>query len=84
MTRKAAKPVDLEKALIDLEALVERLESGELKLDEALKEFEQGVKLTRQCQAALREAEQKVEILLQKTAEAETAPLAAAEQEEES
>ena len=83
MTRKAAKPVDLEKALTDLEALVERLESGELKLDEALKEFERGVKLTRQCQAALREAEQKVEILLQKTAEAETAPLAAEEEEEE-
>ncbi len=82
MTRKAAKPVDLEKALTDLEALVERLESGELKLDEALKEFERGVKLTRQCQAALREAEQKVEILLAKTAEAETAPLAAADEEE--
>jgi exodeoxyribonuclease VII small subunit len=82
MTRKAAKPVDLEKALTDLEALVERLESGELKLDEALKQFEQGVKLTRQCQAALREAEQKVEILLQKTADAETAPLPNHEQEE--
>ena len=82
MTGKAAKPVDLEKALTNLEALVERLESGELKLDEALKEFEQGVKLTRQCQAALQEAEQKVEILLEKTAEAETTSLADATDED--
>ncbi len=77
MTAKAApKKVDLEKALTDLEALVERLESGELKLDQALKEFERGIKLTRLCQTALKEAEQKVEILLEKTAQAEPAPFA--------
>lgn len=74
MTTKApAKKIDLEKALTDLEALVERLESGDLKLDQAMKEFERGVKLTRQCQTALQEAEQKVEILLEKTADAEPA-----------
>ena len=54
----------LEKSLEELEALVTRLESGDLPLEQALKEFERGVKLTRQCQAALQEAEQKVEILL--------------------
>ena len=58
----------LEKSLEELEALVTRLESGDLPLEQALKEFEHGVKLTRQCQAALQEAEQKVEILLKKTA----------------
>ena len=64
----------LEKSLEELEALVARLESGDLPLEQALKEFEHGVKLTRQCQAALQEAEQKVEILLKKTAAAEPSP----------
>jgi exodeoxyribonuclease VII small subunit len=64
----------LEKSLAELEALVERLESGELSLQQALKEFERGVKLTRQCQAALKEAEQKVEILLKSTDDAEPEP----------
>lgn len=78
MTAKtSARKIDLEKALADLEALVERLESGDLKLDQALKEFERGVKLTRQCQTALKEAEQKVEILLQKTADAKPVPFEA-------
>jgi exodeoxyribonuclease VII small subunit len=64
----------LEKSLEELEALVARLESGDLPLEEALKEFERGVKLTRQCQTALADAEQKVEILLKKTEQAEPAP----------
>ena len=60
----AKKTVNLEKALADLEELVEELESGELPLEKAMKKFEDGIKLTRSCQAALKEAEQKVEILL--------------------
>ena len=64
----------LEKSLEELEALVTRLESGDLPLEQALKEFERGVKLTRQCQAALQEAEQKVEILLRKSEQAEPSP----------
>jgi exodeoxyribonuclease VII small subunit len=55
-----------EAALKQLEALVERMESGELSLEESLQLFEQGIALTRQCQAALREAEQKVQLLLDK------------------
>jgi len=55
---------DLEKALSDLETLVEELESGDLPLEKAMKKFEDGIKLTRSCQSALKEAEQKVEILL--------------------
>lgn len=63
MTKKAA--LNLEKSLADLEKLVEELESGDLPLEKAMKKFEEGIKLTRGCQAALQEAEQKVEILLQ-------------------
>ena len=48
----------------DLEELVERLERGDLPLEESLAAFERGVMLTRACQTALKEAEQKVEILL--------------------
>ena len=60
----AKKTVNLEKALTDLEELVEELESGDLPLEKAMKKFEDGIKLTRSCQAALKDAEQKVEILL--------------------
>ncbi len=60
----AKKLVNLEKALADLEGLVEELESGDLPLEKAMKKFEEGIKLTRGCQAALKEAQQKVEILL--------------------
>ena len=61
----AGKSLNLEKALADLENLVEELESGELPLEKAMKKFEEGIKLTRGCQAALKEAEQKVEIRMQ-------------------
>ena len=71
MTSKKAKTLDFEQALGELEAVVERLEHGELPLEEALKQFERGVELARSCQAALKQAEQKVEILLQKTPDAE-------------
>ena len=61
----ATKKIDLEKALTQLEEIVDELESGELPLEKAMKKFEQGIKLTRGCQSALKEAEQKVEILLE-------------------
>ena len=60
----ASKKFNLEKSLTDLEALVEELESGDLPLEKAMKKFEEGVRLTRGCQTALKEAEQKVEILM--------------------
>ena len=60
----AAKNFNLEKSLANLEELVEELESGDLPLETAMKKFEEGIKLTRGCQAALKEAEQKVQILL--------------------
>ncbi len=58
------KITNLEKALADLEELVEELESGDLPLEKAMKKFEEGIKLTRSCQAALKDAEQKVQVLL--------------------
>ena len=64
MTAPRKKSFNLEKAIGELEELVEQMESGDLTLDQSLKQFEKGVKLSRQCQAALTEAEQKVKILL--------------------
>jgi len=55
-----------EHTLAELEALVAQLESGDLPLDEALRTFEHGVRLTRDCQAALSSAQQKVQLLLQR------------------
>jgi exodeoxyribonuclease VII small subunit len=65
-----ASKINLEKSLAELEQLVDELEAGDLPLEKAMKKFEAGIKLTRECQAALQEAEQKVEILL-KSAEGE-------------
>lgn len=63
MARKKAAP-DFEQSLSELQTLVERLESGELSLEDSLATFEQGIRLTRDCQGALSQAEQKVQILL--------------------
>ena len=63
MARKS-KEFDFEKSLTELEQLVNLMEQGDLSLEESLKHFERGVVLTRACQKALAEAEQKVQILL--------------------
>ena len=73
MARKKAA-VDFEKSLADLQTLVERLESGELSLEDSLTAFEQGTRLTRDCQASLSQAEQKVQILLERDGELDEAP----------
>lgn len=72
MPKKELSLSKLEQTLKDLEQLVEKLEEGEMPLNQALKEFERGIKLTRQCQAALKDAEQKIEILLADAEESET------------
>ncbi|MGD2073359.1 MAG: exodeoxyribonuclease VII small subunit [Gammaproteobacteria bacterium] len=66
VTKRQKKPTDFEAALAELEALVEKMEQGDLTLDESLKQFERGVQLTRSCQQALQDAEQKVQVLLEK------------------
>lgn len=72
MARK--KPVDFEQSLSELQALVERLESGELSLEQSLTAFEQGVALTRDCQQALTLAEQKVQQLIEQNGALTTTP----------
>ncbi len=67
-TKKASEAVPeaglaFEVALDELEALVHKMESGELSLEDSLAAFERGVKLTRHCQAALKSAELKVKVL---------------------
>jgi len=74
--KKNAAP--FEQSLSELQTLVERLEGGELPLEEALEAFEQGVKLTRDCQEALSAAEQKVKMLLEKNGELAEVPFNAA------
>jgi exodeoxyribonuclease VII small subunit len=61
-------------SLTELQTLVERLESGELSLEESLGAFEQGIRLTRECQTSLSQAEQKVQILLERDGELSEAP----------
>lgn len=69
-----SKTPEFEAALSELEALVERLERGDLPLDEALKAFERGVALTRHCQACLQTAQQKVEMLVKRSGEPQIVP----------
>jgi exodeoxyribonuclease VII small subunit len=66
VSRKRSSPPDFEQALAELEALVEKMEQGDLSLEESLQSFERGIQLTRNCQQALQAAEQKVQILLDK------------------
>lgn len=65
MSRKKS-PSQFEDSMEELEKLVEQMEQGDISLEESLKAFERGIKLTRTCQQALQDAEQKVQILLEK------------------
>ena len=62
-----AEAADFERSLAELEAIVDKLEQGDLSLDDSLRHFERGVQLTRSCQSALKQAEQKVEMLLKRS-----------------
>lgn len=75
------RPPDFEKSLAELEELVERMEDGELSLEESLAAFEQGVRLTQDCQKALTEAQQRVQVLMQQDGGAKFAPFAGEEPE---
>tara|TARA_E500000331_G_scaffold297252_1_gene296462 strand:- start:142 stop:486 length:345 start_codon:yes stop_codon:yes gene_type:complete len=67
MAKKTSYP--FEKSLARLEELVAQMESSELSLEASLKTFEEGIKLTRECQQALKDAEQKVALLMEKNGE---------------
>ncbi len=71
MARKK-QDVDFEAALKELEGLVERMEEGDLSLEESLKTYERGIELSRACQKSLDAAEQRIEILSEKDGAVET------------
>jgi exodeoxyribonuclease VII small subunit len=74
VARASKKNPPFEQAMAELESLVETMEQGELSLEESLKSFERGVLLTRTCQQALKEAEQKIQILTANHPDAEPEP----------
>ena len=69
MASKQQPEFNFEEALEELERLVSSMEEGELSLEDSMMAFEQGIKLTRECQTALQKAEQKVQILLNESGE---------------
>lgn len=79
MATKAA-PFVFETAVAELEQLVQKMESGELSLEDSLQAFEQGVKLTRQCQQALSSAEQRVQLLLEQNGQSVAQPFTGADE----
>jgi exodeoxyribonuclease VII small subunit len=74
MTEEKQKLPDFEKSLAELETLVEQLESGELSLDDSLKQFKRGVELTRHCQGVLDKAQQTVTQLMEVDDESSAVP----------
>ncbi|NOX42916.1 MAG: exodeoxyribonuclease VII small subunit [Gammaproteobacteria bacterium] len=66
MAKKSKQP-DFEQSLQELETIVENMEKGDMSLEDSLKAFEQGINLTHFCQKSLKDAEQKVEILINKS-----------------
>ena len=69
-------PEDFEANLAALEKTVAALEAGDLPLEDALKRFEEGTRLLRRCEAALKRAEQRIEILLKEDKDAQPEPFA--------
>ena len=65
------KPVQFEKSILALEQVVAALEKGDVSLDDALKQFEKGIQLTRTCQTLLTDAEKKVEQLMNQNSQKE-------------
>jgi exodeoxyribonuclease VII small subunit len=66
VAKKSSSLPDFEAALAELEKIIEKMESGEQSLEESLKSFQRGIELTRTCQQGLKDAEQRVEKLVQK------------------
>ncbi|VVB97687.1 Exodeoxyribonuclease 7 small subunit [uncultured archaeon] len=66
--------MSFEEAILELESIVEKLEKGQLSLDESLMLFEKGIKLVRECNTKLKSAQQKVEQLIEENGELRTEP----------
>jgi len=73
-SKQDATPINFEKSLDELESLVQKMEQGGLTLEESLAQFQRGIELARACQKALSEAQQRVEVLLEKDGELGEAP----------
>lgn len=71
MTKKATKLPDLETSLEEITGLIEKMEEGDLSLEQSLASFERGVTLIKHAQKILQDAEQKVQILMQNNGEEE-------------
>jgi exodeoxyribonuclease VII small subunit len=78
--KQESTPLSFEAALTELESVVNRLESGDLPLDDALNEFERGIQLARSGQQQLQQAEQRVHILLSDSVDAELSPFKSGEE----
>ena len=63
--KESSEALAFEPALAELEALVEKMEQGDIGLQESLQLFERGIALARSCQQALREAETKIQVLME-------------------
>lgn len=70
MPPKSQTP-DFEASLSELETVVNQMEQGELSLEASLQAFEQGIRLTRECQSILNQAEQKVQVLIEQNGKLE-------------
>ena len=84
MTKKPGKLPDLEQSLAEITQLIEKMEQGELTLDQSLGHFERGITLVKHCQKILQDAEQKVQILIQNNKQDTLADYGDADQDEDS
>ena len=73
-SNKDEESLDFEASIQELEDLVERMEQGDHSLEQSLKDFERGIALTRSCQKALQETEQKIQQLIEKNGQDELVP----------
>ena len=78
---RTRKEPDFEQSLAELESLVTQMEQGDMTLEQSLEAFENGVKLTRECQQRLEKAEQRVQVLVEQNGELTAKPLEAFDQE---
>ncbi len=71
MNKKTGKSPDLETSLKEITTLIEKMEKGDLSLEQSLESFERGITLIKHAQKILQDAEQKVQILMQKNGQEE-------------
>lgn len=82
MARSKKPDFNFEKALAELSSIVEKMERGDLTLEQSLSTFEQGITLTRDCHIALKNAEQKVQILVEQDADSKLIDYRSADDDE--